>query len=71
MWNKGKDNITSRLQKPEKTTENRMSWNSVWLWWEEGFLIVFILITDKTASLTTDTADGDQLFPTKLHPYAF
>ena len=35
------------------------------------FFIVFILITDKTANLTTDTADREQLFPTKLHPYAF
>lgn len=36
-----------------------------------AFFIVFILITDKTANLTTDTADREQLFPTKLHPSAF
>lgn len=38
---------------------------------ERRFRAVSIWITRaRRASLATDTADGNQLFPTKLHPYA-
>lgn len=53
----------------EQETENRMSSLEIAFDLRERLLRCFYF--DYRQDLATDTADKDQLFPAKLHPYAF